>query len=432
MDFFTKDLLINFFVIIIPIFLLQMFFLIKYVYRIEKLKEWQLAVFPILSLILSMIFPVVINRELSLDFRWIPFILGGLYGGYKLGLVLLALIISIRFSLGSDGGFFITCTIFPLIGLIVFFLSKYYLQMTIKRKVLVVISIMFISLMGSILIGTKIYHISIGLIFWLKYSLIYLIGTLVSLLLWEVIQTNFEVLQKLVKAEKMQLVSHLAASISHEVRNPLTASRGFIQMLSEDISEQTRETYSKIALQELDRATEVINDYLTFAKPALEKEENIKISVEIQHVANLLIPLANMNGVQVSLSLMENDTSFVKGDGKKLQQCLINIIKNGIESIPNNGELQIRTKCTRSTIQIDIQDQGIGMTKEQINRLGEPYFTTKEKGTGLGLMVSYSIIRGMNGTINVESEQGKGTCFTIKLPIYHEKGPEHVRTEAMG
>jgi two-component system sporulation sensor kinase B len=417
MDFFTKDLLINFFVIILPLFLLQMIFLLKYVYRIEKLKEWQLAVFPILSLILSMIFPVGIRSGLSLDFRWIPFILGGLYGGYKLGLVLLAIIISIRYSLGSGGGFFVTCTIYPLVGFIVFFLSKYYLQMTIKRKVLVVISITFVSLMGSILIGTIIYNVNIEFIFWMKYSFICLIGMLITLLLWEVIQTNFEVLQKLVKAEKMQLVSHLAASISHEVRNPLTASRGFIQMLSEEISEETRETYSKIALQELDRATEVINDYLTFAKPAPDMEENIKISAEIQHVANLMIPLANMNGVKVSLSLMGNDTDYVKGDRKKFQQCLINIIKNGIESIPNNGELQIGTKCTRSTIQIDIQDQGIGMTKEQIYRLGEPYFTTKEKGTGLGLMVSYSIIRGMKGTIHLESVEGKGTCFTIKLPI---------------
>jgi two-component system, sporulation sensor kinase B len=417
MDFFTKDLLINFLVIILPIFLLQMFYLIKYVYRIEKLKEWQLAVFPVLSLTLSMLFPVVLNEQVSLDLRWIPFILGGLYGSYKLGLVLLALILSIRYSLGSDGGFFITCTIFPLVGMIVFFLSKYYLQMTLKRKVMLVISITFFSLMGSIFIGEKIYNLSIELGFWTKYSVIYLIGMLITLLLWEVIQTNFQVLQKLVKAEKIQLVSHLAASISHEVRNPLTASRGFIQMLSEDVSDQTRKSYANIALQELDRATEVINDYLTFAKPALEQEEKINVSTEIQQVVNILTPLANMNGVQVSFSLMENDSVYVNGDRKKFQQCLINMIKNGIESIPNNGELQIRSKCTRSTIKIDILDQGIGMTKEQISRLGEPYFTTKEKGTGLGLMVSYSIIRGMNGTIHVESEQGKGTCFSIKLPI---------------
>ena len=125
----------------------------------------------------------------------------------------------------------------------------------------------------------------------------------ISTLLWEVIRTNFQVLQKLIKAEKIQMVGHLAASISHEVRNPLTVSRGFIQLLSEDISAQSRKEYSEIALKELDRATEVINDYLTFAKPTLEKEEKINIQDEIQHAVNVITPLATMNGVQVMFSL---------------------------------------------------------------------------------------------------------------------------------
>ena len=84
----------------------------------------------------------------------------------------------------------------------------------------------------------------------------------------------------------------------------------------------------------------------------------------------------------------------------------------------DNGHLQIRSKLTNDMIKIDIRDEGKGMTQEQINRLGEPYFTTKEKGTGLGMMVSYSIIKGMNGTIKVTSDYGKGTCFTLKLPIF--------------
>jgi two-component system sporulation sensor kinase B len=421
MDLMTKDLLINFLLTILPVFLVQMFYLIKYAYKIEILKEWLLNVFPVLSLILSMLFPILKDQPFVLDLRWTPFILGGLYGGYKLMLVLLALILSIRFNWGIDGGFYLTCIMFPLVGIIVSFLSNHYLQMKIIQKILVSCSIALFSLLANILIGVKIVGLSMEIRFWMIYIAIHVIGILISTILWEVIQTNFHVLQTVVKAEKLEMVSHLAASISHEVRNPLTASRGFIQMLSvEDLSVQTRKNYVEIALQELDRATEVINDYLTFAKPTPDKEEKIKVSAEIQHVVNLMIPLANMNGVKVSLSLMEDETYYVRGDRKKFQQCLINIIKNGIESIPNNGELQIRHSCTKPTIQIDIQDQGIGMSKEQINRLGEPYFTTKEKGTGLGMMVSYSIIRGMNGTIHVESEQRKGTCFSIKLPICSE------------
>ena len=133
---------------------------------------------------------------------------------------------------------------------------------------------------------------------------------LILTLLWEVIQTNFQVLQKLIKAEKLQTVSHLAASISHEVRNPLTAVRGFIQLLSEDISTHSRKDYADIAITELDRATEVINDYLTFAKPTLEKEEKINVNEEIQHAVNVITPLATMNGVQVKLSLLETSSLF--------------------------------------------------------------------------------------------------------------------------
>ena len=91
-------------------------------------------------------------------------------------------------------------------------------------------------------------------------------------------------------------------------------------------------------------------------------------------------------------------------------------MKNGIESIVHQGKLQITQSYADGMIHIDIQDDGKGMTKEQIDRLGEPYFTTKEKGTGLGMMVSYSIIKGMNGIIHVKSQPGVGTCLTIKLP----------------
>ena len=198
----------------------------------------------------------------------------------------------------------------------------------------------------------------------------------------------------------------------------LLQPEGFIQLLSEDISTHSRKDYADIAIKELDRATEVINDYLTFAKPTLEKVEKINVNEEIQHAVNVITPLATMNGVQVKLSLLEQHLCFTKGDRKKFQQCLINFLKNGIESMENNGELQILQTYTNGMIQIDILDQGKGMTQEQINRLGEPYFTTKEKGTGLGMMVSYSIIRGMNGTIDVTSESEKGTRFTLKLPIY--------------
>ena len=420
MDFITKGLLINFLFILLALFLVQMIYMAKYANRLQDLKGWVIALFPVLSLILCMLFPVSINKALVWDLRWIPFILGCLYGGYKLGFPLLFLVLSIRYLQGGTG-FYIVLINFTLITILATLLSKYYLRVTIKKKVALTFSLTALCLVNSYYLTTIIFNIPLNNQFWVKFSVIHFIGMLISTLLWEVIRTNFQVLQKLIKAEKIQMVGHLAASISHEVRNPLTVSRGFIQLLSEDISPQSRKEYAEIALMELDRATEVINDYLTFAKPTLEKEEKINIHDEIQHAVNVITPLATMNGVQISLSLLEQEEQyFTKGEKKKFQQCLINILKNGIESMENNGNLKIKQSFTDKMISIDIIDEGKGMTQEQINRLGEPYFTTKEKGTGLGMMVSYSIIKGMNGTIKVSSEYGKGTCFTLKLPIYQD------------
>jgi two-component system, sporulation sensor kinase B len=416
MDLITKDLLINFLFILLSLCFAQILYMFKYSYQLKGLNDKVIALVPVISIILCMLFPVYVDENFTWDLRWIPFILGGLYGGYKLGFSLFLIVFIIRYFQGGSG-FYVAIITFSIVGMILFFLSKYYLRMTLKQKIIVTVLLSFSSLLSSIIVS-EVFSINLKISFWLQYIGIHIIGMFISTILWEVIQTNFQVLQNLIKAEKLQTVSHLAASISHEVRNPLTTARGFIQLLSEDVSTQSRKEYADIAILELDRATEVINDYLTFAKPTLEKEEKINVNEEVQHAVNVIIPLATMNGVQVKVSLLEHHHCFTKGERKKFQQCLINLLKNGIESMQNNGELQIHQSCTGGMVKIDIQDEGKGMSQEQINRLGEPYFTTKEKGTGLGMMVSYSIIRGMNGTIDVTSEQGKGTRFTLKLPIY--------------
>ncbi|MEY8190243.1 HAMP domain-containing sensor histidine kinase [Peribacillus simplex] len=421
MNLMTKDLLINFLIILFPIFLLQMSYLVKYVYRLDALKGSFLSIFPILSLVLCMLFPVVIEEDFVWDLRWIPFLLGGLYGGYRLGIILIVITLVIRYLSGGDNGFYISCITFPLMGISLFFISKYYLKMSVSKKILIGISLIFIVHILTQFISTVVFELTIGISIWKQYFTIQVIGIVVVILLWEVILTNFQVLEKLVKAEKLQVVSHLAASISHEVRNPLTVTRGYIQMLSEDVTSHTKVKYANIALNELDRATDVINDYLTFAAISPENTERLRVSEEIQHVVDSIKPFANNNGIKLKLSLLEDRAYYVMGERKKFQQCLFNIIKNGIESMDHDGEIYIHLFHAASTIQIKIQDQGIGMTQEQIYRLGEPYFTTKNKGTGLGMMVSYSVIKSMDGTVHVSSIQGKGTCFAINLPIHRNE-----------
>ena len=154
MDFLTKDLLINFLFILLSLFLLQMIYLFKYAYRLEDTKVWPLAFFPVISIVLCMLVPVAFDRGFVWDLRWIPFILGALYGGYRLGILLLGIILFIRMFTGGITGFYIACLAFPIVGFLAMYVSKYYLQMTIKQKVITSTLLTVVGLSFSIFISS--------------------------------------------------------------------------------------------------------------------------------------------------------------------------------------------------------------------------------------------------------------------------------------
>ncbi|MBN8251755.1 ATP-binding protein [Priestia flexa] len=426
MSFFTKDLLINFLFILLPLFLVQMYYLLKYAKQIDWLKNWTIAIFPILSILLCMLFPVdavIVPDRYNIDLRRIPYILGTLYGGAGLGTFLLVLILTIRFLIGGVG-FYVTLISLPILSIPLFIIAKKYLAMSLQQRI---IASTLMSLVGALLaMGVSIFVFDIALptFLWIEFVCLDVIGTLVITVLWEAIRTNLSILKRLVKAEKLEVVSHLAASISHEVRNPLTASRGFMQMLGEDEQNPIKKRYLSIAIDELDRAKDIIDDYLLFANSAPERPEQVDVGVEIQHVLQIMKPLANMNGVVLPPPSLLHGQAKVCGERKKLQQCFINLVKNSIEAMPNGGKLEVKLKKSGETVTVEIHDTGSGMTSEQISRLGEPYFTTKEKGTGLGTMVSFRIIHYMQGKVHVKSEKGKGTCFSIELPLCTKTAPK--------
>jgi two-component system, sporulation sensor kinase B len=232
---------------------------------------------------------------------------------------------------------------------------------------------------------------------------------------------------KILNMEKAHIVSHLAASFGHEVRNPISVTKGFLQLLLEEkLSSDKRIEYARTALNELDHAEGIIQSYLTFAKPHLEKKEWIDLRVEIKKVVENIKPMANMNSILLNLDLPPESTTrwILEGNRNHLHQCFLNILRNSIEAMTKGGLLNIEVFSLDEEIGFRISDTGVGMTKEQIRRLGEPYFSTKEKGTGLGMMVVYSIVKEMNGEIKVESEIGKGTTFTLLFPIKCDIGLE--------
>ena len=216
--------------------------------------------------------------------------------------------------------------------------------------------------------------------------------------------------------EHLKTVSQLAASISHEVRNPLTVTRGFMQILKDAaLSEDKRRLYFDMSLEELDRAERIITDYLTFAKPAIEHAERLELNAELYRIVQVILPFASMENISVEISPSDEEL-FVQGEGKKLHQALINVIKNGIEATPSGGRLTIRLRRADGRCVLSVEDTGKGMDEDQLRKLGTPYYTTKDKGTGLGTMVAFSIFRAMGADIAVDSVPGRGTRFTLSFP----------------
>ena len=225
---------------------------------------------------------------------------------------------------------------------------------------------------------------------------------------------------KLQHSEKMHIISELAASVAHEVRNPLQVTRGFLQLMKNHSNDKEKE-YVKLALTELDRASEIITDFLTFAKPELEDVVILNVGEELRQIEGILMPLANMQGGVIELEVESN--LLIYGNSSKFKQVFINLIKNSIEALQDGGMIRIAGYEERGGIMICVQDDGVGMDLEEIARLGEPYFSNKTKGTGLGLMVTFRIVEVMQGSIHFHSEKGKGTEAIVRFPSALEQPP---------
>lgn len=220
------------------------------------------------------------------------------------------------------------------------------------------------------------------------------------------------------RSEKMEIISELAASVAHEVRNPLQVTRGFLQILGER-SDHKEQEYLKMAMDELDRASSIITDFLTFAKPGLDTVDVFEAAVELKHVAGILVPLANLQGGTIELHLQSGLN--VLGNASKFKQAFINLIKNSIESLQDNGRITLTAWKSGEYVIISVKDNGEGMKPSELSRLGEPYYSNKTKGTGLGLMVTFRIIEAMDGTVKFQSTEGEGTEVIVKLPAAGRK-----------
>ncbi|MCM3786755.1 PAS domain S-box protein [Neobacillus mesonae] len=215
------------------------------------------------------------------------------------------------------------------------------------------------------------------------------------------------------RSEKLTTVGQLAAGVAHEIRNPLTTLRGFIQLQQQ--THKLNPRHIDLMLSELDRINLIVGEFLILAKPQAVSFQQKDVRFIMGDVISLLDSQAHMYGIEFVIEA--EGQSIVHCGENQLKQVFINILKNGMEAMPEGGTIHINiSHAPDKQIQIKIKDQGVGIPEEIMHKLGEPFFTNKESGTGLGLMVSQRLIQAHRGTMEIESEKGKGTTVIILLP----------------
>lgn len=360
--------------------------------------------------------------DLYWDLRYVPLVISTVYGGPVAGFINYLMILATRTYLGGDALLFgfISITL-AFLGPLLF--AKKIARLTGRRRIKAVILISVIPSLVMLLIlisYTLLKQVEKPLDFepiWavLFFGLIQTLGTWLSCTLQEF---NFEraiMKEEIQRAEKLKTLGEVAASIAHEIRNPLTVVQGFLQLMSATIVEGKNRNYLQFALDELARAEVIINDYLNFSKPKLTKYEKFSLSDLIENITILLTPLAGYKGIQFDNQVEQQIHMYT--DRGKLQQALVNVIKNAVEASPEQAVVQIKLVVKGDRVELKIIDKGKGMTPEEVKRIGTLFYTTKESGTGLGTSVAVRIIEAMKGSIIYESEKGKGTVCTISLPL---------------
>ncbi|MFC7370176.1 PAS domain S-box protein [Fictibacillus iocasae] len=223
------------------------------------------------------------------------------------------------------------------------------------------------------------------------------------------------------KSEKLSVLGELAAGVAHEIRNPLTSLKGFTKLLHEADGEIKGE-YLRIMESELNRINEIVGELMLVAKPQAVSFEYANLSEIINSVVLLLETQAIIKNIQIIVK-MEKDLPPVYGVENQIKQLFINLLKNAIESMENEGIITLELERKELAVQMTIQDQGCGIPKDRLKTLGEPFYTTKDKGTGLGLMVCFKIMEEHSGEIEFSSEEGKGTRVEVLLPTHPPARP---------
>jgi two-component system, sporulation sensor kinase B len=367
-----------------------------------------------ICLFLTMSNPIEDSEGFLFDFRIVPILFMFLYGGVRPGIALIVIMMGYKLFIVGPG-LFITIINYTIATSLFLLIIKKIESYTLVRRILVISILYWVITCTRAITLIKINHID-HFSFMLVFSFLAWITLIILIFIVDNLDKQIMYDKHIKSAERLNVVSQIAASVAHEVRNPMTSIKGFLQLIKEEKNLNVNQNkYIDISLSELERAEGVINDYLSLAKPTTAEVHTVlDVTAELHSVLDIITSYTNTRNIKINPSIQEG----LQTNGKKseFKQALLNILKNSVEAINTHGTLTVTSYKNNHHILIEIKDNGIGMTQKQVEQLGAPYYSTKDKGTGVGLTITYKIIKDMKGKVSVHSQQGIGTAFTIELP----------------
>lgn len=414
MIYLIKPLIVNITIIFSLMFNANLFFPFSKRKPLNFKQLTILGLFSAFSAKLCMLYPIETLEDTNFDFRMIPILIVTLYGGWYPGLLCTAIVVMLRYFIGGEYVYVGIAVSILALGIGVLFRSGFLKS---SNKVLygvVVISFYYLVYIFILFSTVSFLDINFYIVYFLAFSLTFtaLIYTVEKLI---IANQQFD---ETLYLDKLSTVSQMAAAFAHEIRNPITTVRGFIQFINSDTKDENLKQFAPLILDELDRTNKIITNYLTVARPTNFTLSYIDVNKALQDSVELLRPFGSYRNVSIDLQL--EGEHYIYSDEQHLKQALMNIIKNGIEAVEEEqgGYLKIlkRSSDEKGQVEITFVDNGIGMSEEQLEKIGLPYYTTKTKGTGLGSMITNRLIHEMKGKIHYESKVHSGTTVTVVLP----------------
>ena len=222
---------------------------------------------------------------------------------------------------------------------------------------------------------------------------------------------------ELERSERLKSVSTLAAGMAHEIKNPLTSIKTFVEYIDDKYKDpEFRTKFKSIVPREIDKITNIIDQLLGYSRSEKTSLKECDIHCILDYVADLYNNVFLTKHIKTQ-KFYNSKSPLMTCDENQIKQAFINVILNCIEAMPNGGDLSIKTEDIDNTLEISIQDTGIGIPKDKIKHLFDPFYTTKEKGTGLGLFIVHQIIQNNKGRIAIDSDVSRGTIVKVRFEV---------------